>query len=55
MEERADRIIEITAEVLKYTPIDMFGYWEDMAYNHGPLVGPQDVSQVRLQALSPGQ
>ncbi len=41
MEERADRIIEITAEVLKYTQIDMFGYWEDMAYNHGPLVSPE--------------
>jgi uroporphyrinogen decarboxylase len=40
MEERADRIIEITAEVLKYTRIDMFGYWEDMAYNHGPLIDP---------------
>ena len=40
MEERADRIIEITAEVLKYTPIDIFGYWEDMAYNHGPLMDP---------------
>lgn len=41
MEERADRIIEITAEVLKHTPIDIFGYWEDMAYNHGPLVDPK--------------
>ncbi len=40
MEERADRIIEITAEVMKYTPIDIFGYWEDMAYNHGPLMDP---------------
>ena len=40
MAERADRIIEITAEVLKRTRIDMFGYWEDMAYNHGPLVDP---------------
>jgi uroporphyrinogen decarboxylase len=41
MEERAVRIIEITAEVLKHTHIDMFGYWEDMAYNHGSLVDPK--------------
>lgn len=40
MEERADRIIEITAEVLKYTQFDTFWFWEDMAYKSGPLVGP---------------
>lgn len=41
MEERADRIIEITAEVLKHTRFDVFWFWEDMAYNGGPLVGPE--------------
>jgi uroporphyrinogen decarboxylase len=41
MEERADRIIEITAEVLKHTTFDVFWYWEDMAYKAGPLVGPK--------------
>lgn len=40
MEERADRIIEITGEVLKHTQIDVFWFWEDMAYKGGPLVGP---------------
>ena len=40
MDERADRIIEITAEVLKHTRIDVFWFWEDMAYKNGPLVGP---------------
>ena len=40
MEERADRIIEITGEVLKHTRFDVFWFWEDMAYNGGPLVGP---------------
>lgn len=40
MEERAERIIEITAEVLKHTRFDVFWFWEDMAYNGGPLVGP---------------
>jgi uroporphyrinogen decarboxylase-like protein len=41
MEERADRIIEITAEVLKHTQFDTFWFWEDMAYKSGPLVGPK--------------
>jgi uroporphyrinogen decarboxylase len=40
MEERADRVIEITAAVLKHTRFDVFWFWEDMAYNGGPLVGP---------------
>jgi len=41
MEERADRIIEITEEVLKYTEFDVFWYWEDMAYNHDSLIDPR--------------
>ena len=49
MEERADRIIEITASVLEHTPIDMFGYWEDMAYNHGPLVDPEMYRKFALK------
>ena len=40
MEERADRIIEITGEVLKHTRCETFWFWEDMAYNGGPLVSP---------------
>ncbi|NLF03249.1 MAG: hypothetical protein GX601_19970 [Anaerolineales bacterium] len=40
MEQRADAIIEITTEVLKYTDFDAFWFWEDMAYNAGPLIGP---------------
>ena len=55
MEERADRIIEITAEVLKHTTFDVFWYWEDMAYKAGPLVGPDDVSEVRRETLPPCQ
>ena len=41
MEERADRIVEITGEVLKHTRFDVFWFWEDMAYKGGPLVGPE--------------
>ncbi len=40
MEERAERLIEITAAVLKHTRFEVFWFWEDMAYNGGPLVGP---------------
>jgi uroporphyrinogen decarboxylase len=41
MEERADAIIAITDEVLKYTEVDVFWYWEDMAYNHASLIDPK--------------
>jgi Uroporphyrinogen decarboxylase (URO-D) len=41
MEERADRIIEITGEVLKHARFDVFWFWEDMAYKGGSLVGPE--------------
>lgn len=41
MEERANSIIEISAEVMKYTMFETFWFWEDMAYNRGPLVGPE--------------
>ena len=41
MEERADSIISITEEVLKYTQFETFWFWEDMAYKQGPLVGPE--------------
>lgn len=41
MEERADRIIEITAQVMHYTEFDVFWYWEDMAYNHDALIDPK--------------
>jgi len=41
MEERADSIIRITEEVMKHTSIDVFWYWEDMAYNHSSLIDPK--------------
>jgi hypothetical protein len=40
MHERADSIIRITEEVMKHTRVDVFWYWEDMAYNHGSLIDP---------------
>ncbi len=41
MEQRVDAIIDITAEVMKYTDFDVFWFWEDMAYKAGPLIGPK--------------
>lgn len=40
MAERAQAIIDITGEVLKHTDFETFWFWEDMAYNHGPLMDP---------------
>jgi len=41
MEQRADVIIEITAKILEDVELDVFAFWEDMAYNAGPLIGPE--------------
>jgi hypothetical protein len=49
MEERADRIIEITDEVLKYTRFEIFWYWEDMAYNHDSLIDPKMFRKFALK------
>lgn len=49
MEERADAIIRITEEVMKHTEIDVFWYWEDMAYNHSSLIDPRLYSKFALK------
>ena len=49
MEERADAIIRITAEVLKHTSFDVFWYWEDMAYNHASLIDPKMYRKFALK------
>ncbi len=40
MEATADFIIAIMAKILDHTDVDVYGFWEDMAYKTGPLVGP---------------
>jgi uroporphyrinogen decarboxylase len=40
MAQRADAMIAITDEVLRHTEFEVFWFWEDMAYNHGPLIDP---------------
>jgi hypothetical protein len=43
MDADADLIIAIMAQVLDVIDIDAFGFWEDMAYNHAPLISPDMV------------
>jgi uroporphyrinogen decarboxylase len=40
MEANADFIIEVIGEILNHTDIDVFGFWEDMAYKTAPLISP---------------
>lgn len=39
----ADFIIAMMDAILDLTDIDMFGFWEDMAYKTGPLISPDMV------------
>jgi len=48
MEQRADAIIAITGRVMGYTDFEAFWFWEDMAYNHGPLIDPKMFRRLAL-------
>ena len=48
MDANADLIITIMSQVLDVIHVDAFGFWEDMAYNHGPLISPQMVRRYML-------
>jgi Uroporphyrinogen decarboxylase (URO-D) len=41
MAQRADSIIAITERILQHTEFETFWFWEDMAYNAGPLIDPR--------------
>jgi hypothetical protein len=41
MDATADFIIAIMGGILDHTDVDVYGFWEDMAYKTGPLVGPE--------------
>ena len=41
LDANADFLIQMMAQVLDHTDVDVFGFWEDMAYKTGPLVGPE--------------
>lgn len=44
----ADFIIAIMDKVLDHTDIDVFGFWEDMAYKTSSLIGPNLVRRFML-------
>ncbi|MBN1864277.1 MAG: hypothetical protein JW808_05200 [Victivallales bacterium] len=48
MEANADFIIAIMSQILDVIKIDAFGFWEDMAYNHAPLISPEMVRHYML-------
>ena len=41
MDATADFIIAMMSQILDETDIDVYGFWEDMAYKTGPLLGPE--------------
>ncbi len=41
MDANADFMIEMMDQILTYTDVDVFGFWEDMAYKGGPLLTPR--------------
>ncbi|HEY8666518.1 MAG TPA: hypothetical protein VIL86_07635, partial [Tepidisphaeraceae bacterium] len=48
MDADADLIIEIMDQVLDVASIDGFCFWEDMAYNHAPLISPEMARRYML-------
>jgi hypothetical protein len=48
MDANADLIIAVMDKVLDEIEIDAFAMWEDMAYNHAPLVSPDMVRRYML-------
>ena len=48
MDATADFIIAMMGRILDHTDVDVYGFWEDMAYKTGPLIGPQMVRRHML-------
>ncbi len=48
MDAVADFLIAMMDSILDYTDIDVFGFWEDMAYKTGPLISPEMVRKYML-------
>lgn len=41
MDATADFLISVMDKMLDHVDVDVFGFWEDMGFKTGPLVGPQ--------------
>jgi uroporphyrinogen decarboxylase len=48
MDSVADFLIATMGEILNHTDVDVFGFWEDMAFKTGPLAGPALVRRFML-------
>jgi len=48
MDAVADFIIAMMARILDHTSVDVYGFWEDMAYKTGPLVSPEMMRKYAL-------
>lgn len=48
MDADADFLIAMMDQILEHTDVDVFGFWEDMAYKNGPLLGPDMVRKYML-------
>lgn len=48
MDTTADFLIAMMDRILEHTDVDVFGFWEDMAYKTGPLIGPELVRRFML-------
>ena len=48
MDATADFIIAMMDQILDCTTIDVFGFWEDMAFKTGPLIGADMVRRYML-------
>ncbi len=48
MDADADFLIQMMDQLLDVTDIDVFGFWEDMGYKTGPLLGPDLVRRYML-------
>lgn len=48
MDANADFIMAVMDQILDVIAIDAFGFWEDMAYNHAPLISPEMVRKYML-------
>jgi uroporphyrinogen decarboxylase-like protein len=44
----ADFQIAVMDQILDHTTIEIYGFWEDMAFKTGPLLGPEQVRQYML-------
>lgn len=48
MEAYADLLMAMLSQMLEETEIDVFGFWEDMAYHTAPLISPVMVRKYML-------